>query len=139
MTEGDNWKLPLYWTSYDLLTKCNFFNKYGVSDERAAYFWGYYCPSIHNVSEMIRHILGVHSSQQNMEESSHQYLSAIVVNVQPPYYPDLSPLNFYLWGHLKSVMYSDPTGDEETLQKDLLVSVKLFRTTSPRLKRTDSR
>jgi hypothetical protein len=120
------------------MTQCNIVNKQRVIDESAALFWGQYCPSIHSISEMIRHILGMHSSHQNMEEISYPYLSATVVKVQPPCSPDLDPLNFYLWGLLKSVMYSDPIGDEETLQKEVLMPVKLFLSTSRTLKRSDS-
>jgi hypothetical protein len=59
-----------------------------------------------------------------MEEISYQHLSANAV--QPPCSPDLNPLNFYLLGNLKSVMYLDPIENEDTLQKELLMSVKLF-------------
>ena len=27
----------------------------------------------------------------------------------PPYSPDLNPLDFFLWGHLKTLVYKDPT------------------------------
>ena len=29
----------------------------------------------------------------------------------PPYSPDLNPCDFYLWGYLKSRVYSNPTPD----------------------------
>jgi hypothetical protein len=29
----------------------------------------------------------------------------LVFDVQPPRSPDLSPLDFYLWGHLKTSVY----------------------------------
>jgi hypothetical protein len=34
----------------------------------------------------------------------------------PPCSPALNPLDFYLWGHLKSLVYSSPVDDVETLQ-----------------------
>jgi hypothetical protein len=33
----------------------------------------------------------------------------------PPSSPDLNPLDFYLWGHLKSLVYAAPVGKEEAL------------------------
>jgi hypothetical protein len=35
----------------------------------------------------------------------------------PPRSPDLNPMDFYLWGHLlKSLVYSSPVDDAETLR-----------------------
>ncbi|KAJ4428021.1 hypothetical protein ANN_24035 [Periplaneta americana] len=34
----------------------------------------------------------------------------------PPRSPDLNPLDFYLWGHLKSFVYSSPVPDLESLR-----------------------
>ena len=31
----------------------------------------------------------------------------------PPRSPDLNPLDFYLWGHLKALVYATPVPDEE--------------------------
>jgi hypothetical protein len=31
----------------------------------------------------------------------------------PPRSPDLTPLDFYLWGHLKTVVYATPVNDAE--------------------------
>jgi hypothetical protein len=33
----------------------------------------------------------------------------------PPCLPDLNPLDFYLWGHLKTLMYAAPVDNEEAL------------------------
>jgi hypothetical protein len=33
----------------------------------------------------------------------------------PPRSPDLTPLDFYLWGHLKTVVYATPVNDAENL------------------------
>ena len=35
----------------------------------------------------------------------------------PPRSPDLNPLDFYLWGHLKSLVYSVPIVDELQLRQ----------------------
>jgi len=33
----------------------------------------------------------------------------VIFEAQPPRSPDLTPLDFYLWGQIKTLMYSDPT------------------------------
>jgi hypothetical protein len=33
----------------------------------------------------------------------------------PPRRPDCNPLDFYLWGHLKTFVYAAPVDNEETL------------------------
>jgi hypothetical protein len=33
----------------------------------------------------------------------------------PPRSPDLNPLDIYLWGHLKALVYAAPVDNEETL------------------------
>jgi hypothetical protein len=38
----------------------------------------------------------------------------------PPCSPDLNPLHFYLRGHLKSLVYSTPVDDVETLQNQIV-------------------
>jgi hypothetical protein len=35
----------------------------------------------------------------------------------PPHSPDLNPLDIYLWGDFKSLVYSSPVDDVETLRK----------------------
>jgi hypothetical protein len=35
--------------------------------------------------------------------------------VAPPRSPDLTPLDFYLWGHLKAVVYATPVNYAEVL------------------------
>ncbi|KAJ4434463.1 hypothetical protein ANN_23025 [Periplaneta americana] len=38
----------------------------------------------------------------------------------PPRSPDLNPLDFYLWGHLKSMIYSSPVPDLESLRNRIV-------------------
>jgi hypothetical protein len=38
----------------------------------------------------------------------------------PPRSPDLNTLDFFLWGHLKSLMYLSPVDDVETLQNQIV-------------------
>ncbi|KAJ4448499.1 hypothetical protein ANN_10515 [Periplaneta americana] len=38
----------------------------------------------------------------------------------PPCSPDLNPLDFYLWGHLKSLVYSSPVPDLESLRNRIV-------------------
>lgn len=59
--------------------------------------------TIQGVSQMFEHILETSSSHQNKKKKfipiydrKHLFLVA-----QPPRSPDLNPLDFYLWGHLK--------------------------------------
>jgi hypothetical protein len=33
----------------------------------------------------------------------------------PPRSPDLSPMNMYLWGHLKALVYAAPVDNEDAL------------------------
>ena len=40
----------------------------------------------------------------------------------PPRSPDLTPLDFFLWGHIKSLVYETPVPDEETLLARILVA-----------------
>jgi hypothetical protein len=61
-----------------------------------------------------------------------------VFEVQPPRSPDLNPFHFYLWGHLKTLLYSSPIGNEETIHQGIFVPVKPFATTPGLLKGCDS-
>ena len=42
------------------------------------------------------------------EKFGDRLISRHCENVWPPYSPDLNPCDFYLWGYLKSKVYSDP-------------------------------
>ena len=35
--------------------------------------------------------------------------------VWPAHSPDLAPLDYFLWGHMKSLVYETPVGSEEDL------------------------
>ena len=61
-----------------------------------------------------------------------------VFEVQPPRSPDLNPFHFYLWGHLKTPVYSSPIENEETIHQGIFVPVKTFATTPGLLKGSDS-
>lgn len=47
----------------------------------------------------------------------------------PPRSPDLNPLDFYLWGHLKSLVYSSPVPDLESLRNRIVASCEDIRNT----------
>jgi hypothetical protein len=47
-------------------------------------------------------------------------------DVQPPHSRDLSPLDFYLWRHLETLVYSGPVENEETLHQRIFMRVKPF-------------
>ena len=40
----------------------------------------------------------------------------------PPRSPDLTPLDFLLWGHIKSLVYETPVSDEATLLARILAA-----------------
>ncbi|CAK9827112.1 hypothetical protein ANTRET_LOCUS4846 [Anthophora retusa] len=43
--------------------------------------------------------------------------------------PDLNPLDFYLWGHLKSLVYSAPVNDVEELRYRIQEGCRRIQTT----------
>ncbi|KAJ4450186.1 hypothetical protein ANN_01593 [Periplaneta americana] len=45
----------------------------------------------------------------------------------PPRSPDLTPLDFYLWGHLKAVVYATPVNDAEGLLQRVENACQLIR------------
>ncbi|KAJ4448851.1 hypothetical protein ANN_00242 [Periplaneta americana] len=47
----------------------------------------------------------------------------------PPRSPDLNPLDFYLWGHLKSLVYSSPVPDLESLRNRIVACCEDIRNT----------
>ncbi|KAJ4436003.1 hypothetical protein ANN_18627 [Periplaneta americana] len=47
----------------------------------------------------------------------------------PPRSPDLNPLDFYLWGHLKSLVYSSPVPDLESLRNRIVACSEDIRNT----------
>ena len=49
--------------------------------------------------------------------------------------PDLNPLDFYLWGQLKSIVYCEPVADVQTLQQHVHVACDAIWTQSETLKR----
>ncbi|KAJ4448374.1 hypothetical protein ANN_10390 [Periplaneta americana] len=57
----------------------------------------------------------------------------------PPRSPDLNPLDLYLWGHLKSLVYSSPVPDLESLRNLIVACSEDIRSTPgvwDRLRRT---
>ncbi|KAJ4434255.1 hypothetical protein ANN_22805 [Periplaneta americana] len=47
----------------------------------------------------------------------------------PPCSSDLNPLDFYLWGHLKSLVYSSPVPDLESLRNGIVACSEDIRNT----------
>ncbi|KAJ4448416.1 hypothetical protein ANN_10432 [Periplaneta americana] len=47
----------------------------------------------------------------------------------PPRSPDLNPLDIYLWGHLKSLVYSSPVPDLESLRNRIVACSEDIRST----------
>ncbi|XP_022170290.1 uncharacterized protein LOC111033711 isoform X1 [Myzus persicae] len=42
----------------------------------------------------------------------------------PPRSPDLTPLDFFLWGHLKTVIYADPPANLQVLKNKITVACR---------------
>jgi hypothetical protein len=45
----------------------------------------------------------------------------------PPRSPDMNPLDFYLWGHLKPLVYSAPVDNEEALRHCIVDACQAIR------------
>ena len=55
-------------------------------------------------------------------------ISRTFQNLWPPYSPDLSPCDFFLWGYLKSVVYKDPVpATLEDLKKNIRREVRWIK------------
>jgi hypothetical protein len=50
-----------------------------------------------------------------------------VIEVYPPHSPDHNPLGFYLWGHLRTLLYSTTVAHEETIHKRIFNSCHTIR------------
>ena len=74
-----------------------------------------------DVSKMLGHTLRVSSLHQN------KYLSMFAFQVQSPRSDRLSSLDFNLWGHLKSLVYSARIGNEETLFQSVFYACQTIR------------
>jgi uncharacterized protein YegL len=57
----------------------------------------------------------VNYPNKNKDKSECQYMSAISFWGTAQQHTDLNPLDFYQWGHFKTLVYSGPTENEETL------------------------
>jgi hypothetical protein len=49
--------------------------------------------------------------------------------VRPPHSPDLNPVDFHLWGHLKTLVYATPVNDIETLRQRVEGGCQAIRNT----------
>jgi hypothetical protein len=45
----------------------------------------------------------------------------------PPRSPDLNPLDFYLWGHLKTIVYTAPVDNERALHRRIVNACQTTR------------
>jgi hypothetical protein len=48
-------------------------------------------------------------------------------SARPPRSPDLNPLDFYLWGHLKTLAYADPVDNKQTLHRRTMDACQTIR------------
>jgi hypothetical protein len=52
------------------------------------------------------------------------------MNMWPPRSPDLKALDFYLWGHLRALVYSALVHNVETLQQNIVIACQAIRNNS---------
>ncbi|XP_051176777.1 uncharacterized protein LOC127291620 [Leptopilina boulardi] len=65
------------------------------------------CP-IHRTGDVVRHLNQTYRKNwigYKLREGNHRRW--------PPRSPDMTPLDFFLWGHLKTLVYKDPLPDNE--------------------------
>ena len=48
---------------------------------------------------------------------------------KPPRSPDLNPLDYFLWGHLKSLVYTTLVENENDLRNQIVASYETIRNT----------
>jgi len=92
---------------------------------------------IDGVSELLGQILWVSSPHQKQGEKSVSICvrKHLVFDVQPPRSPELSPLDFYLWGNLKARAYSAPFENEDTLDQSIFYACQIIRSRSGNFER----
>ncbi|KYN31570.1 hypothetical protein ALC56_14068 [Trachymyrmex septentrionalis] len=56
-------------------------------------------------------------------------------STKPPRSPDLNPLDYFLWGHQKSLVYTTPIENENDLRNQIVASCEAIRNTSNILER----
>jgi hypothetical protein len=54
----------------------------------------------------------------------------------PPRSPDLNPLDFYLWGHIKTLVYAAPVDNEEALHHRMPVRLRNYPGIFERMRRS---
>ena len=67
-------------------------------------------------SKILRKISGESSPHQKSKKVHINICPQTFFEAQPPRSSDLSPLDFYVWEHIKALMYSVPTEQEQTLR-----------------------
>lgn len=58
-------------------------------------------------------------------------------NEWPPRSPDLNPLDFFLWGHCKSLVYAQPVNTVEELQQRIIAAFETIRNMNGVLERVN--
>jgi hypothetical protein len=62
-----------------------------------------------------------HAVQDVLNNTDHErWICRGGPTVWPPGSPDLNPLDFYLWGHLQSLVYAAPVDNEDTLHHHIV-------------------
>jgi hypothetical protein len=76
--------------------------------------------AIQSLSKILGQISGVSSPHQTKEKSLYKNMSSCGTDQQ---HVDIKPLDFYLWGHLKTLVYSAPIENGETLNQHIFMPV----------------
>ena len=81
---------------------------------------------IQGVSKMLGQTSGVSFLYTKTKKTFHINTCLPALQVQPPCPPDLSPVDFYLWGCLKILVYSPQIENEEEFTNKFFMPVNRF-------------
>jgi hypothetical protein len=70
----------------------------------------------------------IHAAQDVLSNTYHdRWIGRGGHTVWPPRSPDLNALDFYLWGHLNTLVYAAPVDNEETLHHRIVDACQTIR------------
>jgi hypothetical protein len=70
---------------------------------------------------VLRHIVAVLCEMRNLNKSYHdRWIAREGPTAWPPLSLDFNPLDFYLWGHLETLLHAASVDNEETLHRRIV-------------------
>jgi hypothetical protein len=78
------------------------------------------------MSKMLGQYSAVSYPHQN-KEGLHINMCRQILQIQPPRLPDLNSLHLYLRGQFKTLVYSAPPENEETLNQGMFYAIQIIR------------